>query len=55
MSNTAVVKAVSKIHNNLIQSLKYITNEDKTNGTLLVSRLGCSSDPQLAKNDFQNN
>lgn len=54
MSNSAIGKSVSQIHNNLIKSLNYITNPEKTNGTLLVSGMGCSSDPKLAKNDFKN-
>lgn len=54
MSNSALGKSTSQIHNNLLNSLKYITNPEKTNGTLLVSGMGCSTNPNLAKDDFQN-
>lgn len=53
MSESALGKAVSKIHNNLINSLNYITNPKKTEGTLLVSGMGCSTNPKLARNDFK--
>ena len=53
MSNTAIVKAISKIHVNLTRSLDYIANPEKTEKSLFVSGMGCSSDPFLAAKDFK--
>ncbi|MBX4267143.1 relaxase/mobilization nuclease domain-containing protein [Clostridium estertheticum] len=41
MSSGAIGKAISNIHNNVIKSLEYITNPDKTEKQLLVSGIHC--------------